>query len=130
VRIPSPEVARSIIVPIETLEPEPYELVRPVHVVVQPEEDSYVATFFDANVNASGETQQDAVANLKDMLVTLFERLEKEPRTNLGKGPALQLAVLRSILRRKPTDAAHHQGARPKNRTQARRPNRQKRQGP
>ena len=60
-----------------------------------------VATFFDANINASGETPQDAIANLKDMLIALYERLGKEPRRNLGKGPSQQLAVLQQIMRRK-----------------------------
>ena len=101
VTIRVPNLGPSILVPVETLEPEPYELVRPVLIVVQPDNGSFIATLFDANINASGDTQQDAVANLKDMLVTLFERLEREPRANLGKGPAMQLAVLRRILRGK-----------------------------
>src|SRR6266404_9606395 len=82
-----------VIVPISTLAPEPYELIREIKVVVQPDDDSFVATFFDANINASGNTQVDAVANLKDMLIAVFVSLEKEPK--LAKGTARQLAVLR-----------------------------------
>ena len=91
---------QSIIVPITTFDPEPYELCNGmVHVVVQPDDESFVASFFDANINASGNTQVDAVANLKDMMISLFDILEKEKK--LGKGPAHQLAVLRGIMRRK-----------------------------
>jgi len=90
---------RSILVPIATLAPEPYDLLREIMVVVQPDDDSFVATFFDANINASGNTQVDAVANLKDTMIATFEALEREPK--LGKGPAIQLAVLREVMRRK-----------------------------
>ena len=90
---------QSIIVPITTLDPEPFELTRDVMVVVQPDDDSFVATFFDANINASGNTQVDAVANLKDLMIAIFETLENEKK--LGKGPAAQLAILRGLIRRK-----------------------------
>ena len=90
---------QSIIVPIATLAPEPFDLCKEITVVVQQDGDSYVATFFDANINASGNTQVDAVANLKDMLIALFVSLEKESK--LAKGPARQLAILRKVMRKK-----------------------------
>src|SRR5436190_5695058 len=93
-------------VPIETFDPEPFELRRPVSVVVQAFGNSFVASLFDANINASGETAQDAVANLKDLILALFIRLGKEPKERLGKGPARQLAVLEGMLRRKRRHAA------------------------
>lgn len=90
----------SIVIPMTTLDPEPYQLLREVMVVVQPDgPDSFVATFFDANINASGNTQVDAVANLKDMMIVLFETLGKERK--LGRGPARQLAILRNLIRGK-----------------------------
>jgi hypothetical protein len=92
---------RVITVPITTFAPEPYELIKAMKAVVQPVEDEFVATFFDANINASGGTQQDAVANLKDMMLGLLEVLEEEPADKLGKEPARQLAVLREFIRRK-----------------------------
>ena len=90
---------QSIIVPITSLDPEPYELCKEIFAVVQPDDDSFVATYFDANVNASGNTQVDAVANLKDMLIAVFVSLEKEQK--LAKGPCAQLAVLRGVIRKK-----------------------------
>ena len=93
---------QSIIVPINTFDPEPFELCKEIMVVVQPDgNDSFVATFFDGNINASGNTQVDAVANLKDMMILLYERLSKEKKSKLGKVPTRQLAVLREVLMRR-----------------------------
>jgi hypothetical protein len=97
----------SLIVPISNFEPEPYEAIKEIQVVVQPDSDSFIASFFDANINASAETQQDAVSNLKDLMIALYERLGREPNEKLGKGPARQLAILRSVMRRKAIYASH-----------------------
>jgi predicted RNase H-like HicB family nuclease len=94
-------VEHSFVVPIETFAPEPFEVLRPLCVVVQPQDGGYIASLFDANINASGETAQDAVANLKDLMLALYVRLQKEPKERLGKGPARQRAVLQALLRRK-----------------------------
>ncbi len=90
---------QSIVVPVNSLDPEPYELLKGFMAVVQPEDESFVATFFDANINASGETQADAIENLKDVLITTFQSLENE--TRLGRGAARRLAILRTIMRKK-----------------------------
>jgi predicted RNase H-like HicB family nuclease len=90
---------RSIIVPIETLASEDFALLRPFQIVVQPVEAGYLATFFDAGVSTGGDTQEEAVANLKDLLIDLFEAHEQDEAI-LGPVPAKQLAVLRTILQR------------------------------
>jgi hypothetical protein len=90
-----------IIVPLTTLAPEPYELIKPIHIVVQPVEDEFVATFFDANINSSGTTQQEAVANLRELLLDIFDTLSEEAPDQLGKEPARQLAVLREFICKK-----------------------------
>jgi predicted RNase H-like HicB family nuclease len=86
---------------VATLVPAPYEVIKEIPVWVRPEEDSYVASFVDANVNASGETVNDAVDNLKDMMAALLESLGSLPKGRLGKGPARQLAVLKAFIRKK-----------------------------
>lgn len=91
---------RSIIVPVATFAPEPYELSSPIQAVVQPAGEGYIASFFDANISASGDTQQDAVNNLKDMVLAVFDDLEEEPRERLGVEAARQLAVLRKMIQR------------------------------
>lgn len=91
-------IGASVVVPITDLDPEPFELLRTIHAVVQPADGGYVATFFDANINASGDTQTEAVANLKSYLVDLFEALASREET-LGAEPARQLAWMNSVMR-------------------------------
>lgn len=92
---------QSLTVSITTLEPSPLRLVRDIPVVIQPTGDDYVATFFDANISATGDTETEAVANLKDIVTAKFEMLDGMPLSKLGKGPRNQLAVLRKVIRRK-----------------------------
>ena len=100
------EVPESIVVPITTFAPEPFEIIQPLLVLVEPvmgdlEEDcEYLATFVDAEVGASGDTVAEAVSCLKDRVIAKFDMLERMPSTRLGKGPKHQLAVLQSVIRR------------------------------
>ena len=89
-----------LIVPISTFAPEPFEIIKPFSVVVQPVEGSFVATLFDANIGASGETPEDAVQNLKDIVLNALVVLE-EREHQLGREPKRQLAVLRSLISRR-----------------------------
>ncbi len=91
----------SLVVPITTFAPEPYDVIRRLEVVVQPSDEEYIATFFDANVNASGCTETEAVANLKDVMLALFEYFASLPAKRLGPGPKRQFAVLRKFIRRR-----------------------------
>jgi len=90
----------SVVVPITTLAPEPFDLLREIPVVVQPTDDGYLATFFDANIGMTGDTQEEAVSSLRLLLVDVFDELEKE-EAQLGPYPARQLAVLRGFMRRR-----------------------------
>lgn len=92
--------AEAISIPITTLAPEPYELVRDIPAVVQPVGDEFVATFFDANISSSGDSQEEAVANLRSLLLDTFEYLESEPSGALGPEPTRQFGVLRVFLKR------------------------------
>ncbi len=88
---------RSVIVPIQDLEPSPVDVKQPIFAVVQEEDGVYVASFVDANMNASGESQLDAVEMLKDVIASSFQLfLNKE--AVLGEEPQRQLAVLRRFL--------------------------------
>ena len=91
----------SFLVPITTLAPEPYDLLKEIKVVVQSSDEEFLASFFDANVNASGCNETEAVENLKDMLLRRLEYLESLPSEKLGVGPSQQLAVLRCFIRRR-----------------------------
>ena len=90
-----------ILVPIETLTPEPYIIKKPFHAVVRYQDDQYIASFFDANLSASGDTQMEAVLNLKDMVVSAFEMLSIMGEADLGPGPLQQKKVLGEFIRKK-----------------------------
>ncbi len=91
--------ARPLIIPITTLAPEPYELVHDIPVVLQSVGDGFTATYFDANLATSGDTQEESLANLRELILDVFEELEWD-EDRLGPEPARQLAVLRSVMRR------------------------------
>lgn len=86
-------------VPVQSLDPEPLDVLAPIEAVIRPSDGGFVATFFDANVNASGETETEAFENLKDMLVATFEEFSALGSERLGPEPARQLAVLRRFIR-------------------------------
>jgi hypothetical protein len=91
----------SIIVPILTFDPAPFDLLHEIKVVVRPSDDDFIATFFDANVNASGCNETDAVNNLKEMIVRRFDYLDLVPSKKLGPALVKQIAVLRRFMRRR-----------------------------
>jgi hypothetical protein len=91
---------RSFLVPIETLEPEPYEILRPFSAVVTESEDEFEASNFDLGIFASGDTEEEAIANLKETLLDTFDRLNELPDTRLGKGPLRQKNLLNRCVRR------------------------------
>lgn len=88
------------VVPIDTLAPESLEVTRPFHVTVEPYEDEYRASFVDANLSAFGETRNEAVWALKDILAATFEMLSDLGEARLGPGPARQFQVLREFIRK------------------------------
>ncbi len=88
----------SIIAPITDLGEFGLTLLQEIPAVIQLDaEDSYVATFFDANINASGETQVEAFSNLRHMIASSF-RLFIRKQDCLGDGPQAQLDALRRYI--------------------------------
>jgi len=89
---------QAVVIPIQSLEPSPVDVVAPILAVVQEDDGVFVASFVDANINASGETQLDAMEMLKDVIASTFQVfLSKEDF--LGEEPKRQLAVLRHFVR-------------------------------
>ncbi len=92
----------SVVVPITTFAPEPFQVLKEIKAVIQKEdEDEFTATFFDANVNATGCNQVDAIDNLKDLILSRFEFLNAQSPEKLGLGLAKQIAVLREFVARR-----------------------------
>lgn len=90
-----------ILVPIESLAPELYEVVKPFHAVVRYQNEQYIASFFDANLGASGDTQAEAIFNLKDIITGTFEIVTTVDESELGPGPLQQRKVLEQFIRKK-----------------------------
>jgi predicted RNase H-like HicB family nuclease len=88
-------------VPIQSLAPEPYEVVKPFQAVVRTVDGEYIASFFDANLSASGETHAEAVLNLKDIIAGTFDILTGMKDSDLGPGPLQQKRTLEEFIRRK-----------------------------
>ena len=88
------------ILPLTTLEPEPYQLLRPLQVVLKPDGDGIIASVLDDLIIASGETLEEAMYNLKDMMMAFYDSLMKE-KHRLAKRPAAQLRALRSVMKKK-----------------------------
>jgi hypothetical protein len=84
----------------------------PITAVVQPAEDHFIATFFDANINASGDTEVEAVENLKETIVASFRRFRELGTDRLGPGPLKQFEVLREIVRFGGCETDDHKTAR------------------
>ena len=89
---------KCVVVPIQHL-PNGYHLRRPIQVFVEPEDEGFVASFVDANVNISGDTLHEAVENLKLLILDLYVELREVPASSLGPGPARQLEVLSFFIR-------------------------------
>ena len=92
----------SIIVPIATFAPEPFEAIKPILAVIEFNGDDYNASFVDANVNASGCNEAEAIDNLKENIMSSFDYLDAQPMEALAKPLRKQIAVLREFIRRKP----------------------------
>lgn len=84
----------STIVPVQSLDNEDLELKKVPYVVVEEQDDSFIATFFDAHISSSGDTPYEAVDNVKDMIAATFKRLQKALAEKLGPLPTRQLAIL------------------------------------
>jgi predicted RNase H-like HicB family nuclease len=82
------------------LEPEPYELLRSFTAVVTEEEGEFQASLFDLSVFASGDTEEEAIANLKETLLDTVDRLNELPDARLGKGLLRQKNLLNKIVRK------------------------------
>ena len=99
-----PPLGPGIVVPITSFAPEPYDVIRQIIAVVQSSEEGYIAGFFDANVYAFGDTEEEALRNLKSMILDVFDSLSREPDPTLGPEPRRQLAVFREFIVRRGAD--------------------------
>lgn len=83
---------------INTFAPEPYLIKKPIPVCVRGRVGGFEASFADANINASGDTEQEAYANVRELILDTFDSLTSFPKSKLGPEPIRQLAVLREFI--------------------------------
>jgi hypothetical protein len=100
IRLHKLESAQTKIVPINTFAPEPYELLKTFLVSVQSVEGGFEAGWYDANIHTTGENEEEAVSNLKSLILDFFDSLSKESQEKLGIEPKRQLAVIRTFIKR------------------------------
>jgi hypothetical protein len=89
------------IVPIASFAPEPYEILKPILVSVQSVEGEFEAGWFDANIHTTGENEEEAVSNLKSLILDYFDSFSKEPIEKLGIEPKRQFAVIKTFIAKK-----------------------------
>jgi dCTP deaminase len=87
-------------VPLTSLDPDRYQLARDIPVVLQPSDGGFTATFFDANIGSSGDTEQEAIENLRTLIIDTFELLASTRPEKLGPEPRRRLKLLRSLIRK------------------------------
>ncbi len=87
-------------VPIQSFAPEPYEILKPITAVITPVEDGFEAGLFDANLFSTGDTEVEAIQNLKSMILETYSTLEQLGDMKLGPGPLRQRDVLSSLIRK------------------------------
>jgi hypothetical protein len=85
---------------LTNLDPEQYKLKRDIPVALQPSDDGFIATFFDGNIGSSGDTEEEAIDNLRTLIIDTFELLESTQPEKLGPEPRRRLKLLRSIIRK------------------------------
>lgn len=99
---PAAERSPSLVVPIQSFAPEPFEAVGIIHAVVEATNGEFTASFFDANLHAVGETETDAIDALKDLILSRHDYLDRTPSEKLALPLQKQQAVLRQFIRRRP----------------------------
>lgn len=91
--------SQAFVVPLTTLAPQPYKMLAQIPVTIKGGE-GFTASFNEASVSASGDTEADAIANFKEMLLSLYEIFASTPREKLGPLPARQWNILSHLIQR------------------------------
>jgi predicted RNase H-like HicB family nuclease len=78
-----------------------YEILRPIPVVLEKDEDCVVASFNEANIHASGDTFDEAIDNLASYIGDVLDEFLTLGEEVLGAGPRQELAVLSIYIRKR-----------------------------
>jgi len=94
---------QSLLIPIQSFAPEPYDVIIPFTVVVTSADDGYEAGFFEGNLFASGDTEEEAVRNLKSIMIETYDELGRLGDSKLGPEPLRQKQILARLIRKSGT---------------------------
>ncbi|MDI6795054.1 MAG: hypothetical protein QME81_19670 [bacterium] len=85
---------------LENLRDSRYEVMRAIPVVLEEDEGQYVATWYDADLFGYGDREQEALDDLCESIVSLWEVLKRESAgRKLGKTLTRQWAFLQKVIR-------------------------------
>lgn len=94
------ESLQTKIIPIDSFAPEPYIVLKPILISVQAIEEEFEASWFDANIHFSGGNEDEAVRNLKGLILDRFDSCSNKSPDRLGPEPIRQLAVMREYIQK------------------------------
>lgn len=60
------------------------EVRRPIPLTIRPDDDSYIASFVEANISSGGETLPDAIESVQSLIASFFADVETLPDEKLG----------------------------------------------
>jgi hypothetical protein len=90
---------QAISVGIATFAPEPYEVVKPLHALIRRHDTGFIASFLEANVEAPGTTEHEALENLKGTILNTFIHLSGEEESELDAVRLRQRYILMDLIR-------------------------------
>jgi len=92
--------SRCRIVPLNTLKHPRYFLKRPLHITVEFDKDTVIASLDDIEAFAYADTEFEAVNSLCQEIINIYEDL-REDRKNLGVLPKAWLEYLEEVIESK-----------------------------
>jgi hypothetical protein len=96
------ESLQTKIIPIDSFAPEPYVVLKPILVTVHSVDGAFSAGWFDANIHFSGDNEDEAISNIKNLILDFFNTFSDEPVERLGPEPIRQLAVMKEYIQKRP----------------------------
>lgn len=70
------------------------EVRRPIPITIRRDDESYIASFIEANLSSGGDTLPDAVESVQSLIASFFADVEKIPDEKLGPKIRHQRQVL------------------------------------
>jgi len=85
---------------LENLRNQRYELMRPLYILLEEDDEQYVATWYDGDVFGYGANEQEAIDDLCETITATWEVFKKESQADgLGDALAMQWRFFQKIIR-------------------------------